>query len=133
MTAKKKTTPKKAAPKKKVVLPPNWGKVIIPDGDLLVGVKSLFASTPKRRLRIGSIVRYVPEDTVMIVLWRDSNEFERLNEPKPKARYTWCGINLSNPDYQEFLYVSDKMLEDGEVEIIGHFDFFSLVNGNQNR
>lgn len=85
--------------------------------------------------RIGSIVRYVddPEGSIMIVLWRDDNDHERKNEPDPKARYTWQGVHLSSPCYDEFMYVSDKMVEDGEAEIIGHFDFFSLVNGNDNR
>jgi hypothetical protein len=88
----------------------------------------------KPRLRIGSIVRHKEENLVMIVLWRDNNEFERHNEPDPKARYSWGGPCLSDPLYGwDAMWASDKQLEDGEIEIIGHFDFFGLVNGNNNR
>jgi len=83
-------------------------------------------------IRIGSIVRYKDEGT-MIVLWRDDNEYERKNTPDPKARYVWMGICLSDPNYEECVFVSDKMIEDGEAKIIGHFDFFGLVQGNGNR
>ena len=129
MSAKKKAAPKKAAPKK-------------PDQAAIHGANIYYwheASSEwlptqpnKPRIRIGSIVRY---DTgcVALILWCDHNEHELLNEPDPKARYTWCGIHLSDPMYQEFMYVSEKMLDDGEVEIIGHFDFFGLVNGNDKR
>jgi len=127
---KKKAAPKKAAPKRRQTA--KWSHP--EDIDLFLRDRRfpLRQATSSYSLRIGSIVRYKNEGT-MIVLWRDDNELERKNTPDPKARYTWQGICLSNPNYEEFMFVSDKMIEGGEAEIIGHFDFFGLVQGNGNR
>jgi len=131
MSAKKKAAPKKAAPKKQE-------QAAIHGANIYYWHEASSEWLPtqpstKSRLRIGSIVRYKNGD-VMIVLWRDEAESERKNVPDPKARYSWVGIHVSDPNYGwDTMCVSDKMLEDGEVEIIGHFDFFGLVNGNQNR
>jgi hypothetical protein len=81
----------------------------------------------KPRLRIGSIVR-LKEDTVALIVWALSRLDAGLDN---RVAYRWRCINLTDPTDSNYLMLSDDMLSG--CEIIGHFDFFGLVNGNDKR